>query len=183
LEEEEPSVNPEDTAGAEPTETVSSAQTGGDETELETIRSERDEMKDKYLRLYAEFDNYRKKTQKNKEDLARFANESLVYDLLPAIDSLDMALSHASEGNGEAFHALREGVENTLRELMRVLGKGGLKPIEATGRPFDPAFHHAMSLVEKTDMESNMVVEEFRKGYMFHEKVLRPSLVSVSKRV
>lgn len=183
MEDKEPSVNPEDASGTESPEPVSSSQTGQGETELDMIRSERDEMKDKYLRLYAEFDNYRKKTQKDKEELAKFANESLVYDLLPAIDSLDMALSHATEGNGDAFLALREGVENTLRELMRVLGKNGLKPIEALGRPFDPAYHHAMSVVEKPETESNMVVEEFRKGYMFHEKVLRPSLVSVSKKV
>lgn len=146
------------------------------------IQTELDEAKDKYLRLYAEFDNYRKKTQKDKEELIKYANEALVYDLLPVMDSLEMALKHSASGNSEALQSLVKGVENTLRELSRILEKSGLTAIEADSKPFDPAFHHAMSQVETPEMEDNMVVEEFRKGYMYKEKVLRPSMVSVSKR-
>lgn len=150
--------------------------------EAKTALAELQEAKDKYLRLYAEFDNYRKKTQKDKEELIKYSNESLVYDLLPAIDSLEMALKHSSEGNPEALQSLAKGVENTLRELKRTLEKIGLTEIEAQDKPFDPAYHHAMSQVEKKDAEDNTVVEEFRKGYIFKEKVLRPSLVAVSKK-
>ena len=149
----------------------------------DNIQTEFEEMKNKYLRLYAEFDNYRKKALKDKEELIKYANESLVYDILPVMDSLEMALKHSASGNSEALQALAKGVENTLRELSRILEKAGLTAIEADSKPFDPAFHHAMSQVETPEMEDNMVVEEFRKGYMYKEKVLRPSLVSVSKKM
>lgn len=150
--------------------------------QAESIKSELEEMKDKYLRLYAEFENYKKKTVKEKEDLIRYANESLIYELLSIIDNLEMALKHSMEGNSEAHHALVKGVENTLRELNRTLDKFGLTSIEALGKTFDPAYHHAMSQVETADVQDNTVVEEFRKGYLYKGKVLRPSLVAVSKK-
>lgn len=148
----------------------------------EALRAELDEAKDRYLRLYAEFDNYKKKVQKDREELINYSNESLVYELLPVMDSLEMALKHASEGNSEAFQALTKGVENTLREMIRTLEKSGLVSIEASGKPFDPAYHHAMTQVERSDSEGNMIVEEYRKGYLYKDKVLRPSLVAVSKK-
>lgn len=146
---------------------------------VESIQTELAETKDKYLRLYAEFENYKKKVQKDREDLIKYSNESLVYELLPALDHLEMALKHSGDKNSES---LVKGVENTFRELNRILEKFGLKAIEASGKPFDPAYHHAMSQVERDDVESNTVVEEFRKGYLYNEKVLRPSLVAVSKK-
>lgn len=147
---------------------------------VESMQAELAEAKDKYLRLYAEFENYKKKVQKDKEDLVKYSNESLIYELLPALDNLEMALKHSAEANSES---LIKGVENTLREFVRILEKFGLKSIDALGKPFDPAYHHAMSQVERDDVEGNMVVEEFRKGYLYNEKVLRPSLVAVSKKV
>jgi molecular chaperone GrpE len=137
------------------------------------------ELNDKYLRLYAEFDNYKKRTARDKEGLARFANESLLLEILPSIDHLEIALSHAG---GEPSRSLAEGVEMTLRELLRTLEKFGLKRIEAQGKPFDPEYHHAMSRVERDDVQEGMVVEELRKGYMYNDKVLRASLVAVSQR-
>jgi molecular chaperone GrpE len=146
---------------------------------VEAIQAELAEAKDKYLRLYAEFENYKKKVQKDREDLIKYSNESLVYELLPALDNLEMALRHSAEANSES---LIKGVENTFREFARILEKFGLKSIDALGKPFDPAYHHAMSQVERNDVEGNTVVEEFRKGYLYNEKVLRPSLVAVSKK-
>lgn len=137
------------------------------------------EANEKYLRLYAELDNYRKRVAKDKEELARYANEAILYELLPSIDHLEIALGHAE---GEPSRALAEGVEMTLRELLRTLEKFGLKPIEALGKPFDPEYHHAMSNVDRDDVKEGMVVEELRKGYMFNDKVLRASLVAVSRR-
>lgn len=147
---------------------------------VESIQAELADTKDKYLRLYAEFENYKRKVQKDREELIKYSNESLIYELLPALDSLEMALKHSDEKQSES---VVKGVENTLREMLRILEKFGLTAIEALGKPFDPAYHHAMSQVERDDVESNTVVEEFRKGYLFNEKVLRPSLVAVSKRV
>ena len=80
------------------------------------------------------------------------------------------------------MQSLRQGVENTHRELLRTLEKFGITPIEALNKSFDPAYHHAMSQVERDDVENNTVVEEFRKGYLYRDKVLRPSLVAVSKK-
>lgn len=149
---------------------------------VEALRAELNETKDKYVRLYAEFDNYRKKVAKDKEELVRYSNESLMFELLPFIDNLEMCLRHSAEAPVQGTQALVQGVENTVRELKRTLDKFGLTAIDAIGKPFDPAYHHAMSQVERADVEANTVVEEFRKGYLFREKVLRPSFVAVSKQ-
>jgi molecular chaperone GrpE len=150
------------------------------EQQKPAVNSEVDELNSKYLRLYADFENYRKRVNKDKEDLVRFGNESLLYELLPAIDNLELALKHAS---GETNSGLVQGVEVTLKELQRTLEKFGLVRIEAAGRPFDPAVHHAMSQVERPDMDEKMIAEEFRAGYRYRDKVLRPALVAVSIKV
>jgi molecular chaperone GrpE len=137
------------------------------------------ELNNKYLRLYAEFDNYKKRVNRDKEELSRYSNESLLYALLPVLDNLELALKHAS---CDPNTGVVQGVEITLKELQRTLEKFGLKRIEADGKEFDPAVHHAMMQVEREDMEEKMVAEELRAGYLYHEKVLRPSLVSVSVR-
>lgn len=136
-------------------------------------------LKDKYLRLYAELENYKKRVNKDKEYLAKYANESLLYELLPTLDHLRIALQHSSDENPSA---IAEGVQITLRELERTLEKFGLEAIEALGRPFNPEFHHAMNQVISEEAEENTVVQEYRKGYKYGDKVLRPSLVAVSKR-
>jgi len=149
---------------------------------VELIQAELEDTKGKYLRLYAEFENYKKKVQKDKEEFIKYSNETMAYELLPAIDNLDMALKHAGESNSDSLAALSQGVENTLREINRTLEKFGICSIEALNKTFDPAYHHAMTQVERADVENNTVVEEFRKGYLYKDKVLRPSLVAVSKK-
>ncbi len=136
-----------------------------------------EELNNKYLRLYAEFDNYKKRVNKDKEELVKYGNESLIYELLPIIDSLELALKHAQE---ESQAGIVQGVEMTLKELQRTLEKFGVSRIEAAGKKFDPSIHHAMTQVEREDIEEKMVAEELRTGYLFRDKVLRPSLVSVS---
>ncbi len=143
------------------------------------LTEELKEMSEKYLRLYAEFDNYKKRINKDKEELLKYGQESLLYELLTVIDNLDLALKHASD---EVSTGLIQGVEITYKELMKTLEKFGLTPVEAEGENFDPSVHHAMSQVERDDVEENIVVEEYRKGYKLKDKVLRPSLVSVSKK-
>jgi len=145
----------------------------------EKLETELQELNDKYLRLYAEFENYKKRVNKDKEELVNYGNESLLSGLLPVVDSLELALKHASDNVSEG---LVQGVEITMKELIKTLEKAGLNVIEAYGKPFDPAVHHAMTQVERDDVDENTVVEEFRKGYMLKEKVLRPSLVAVSKK-
>jgi molecular chaperone GrpE len=136
-----------------------------------------EELNNKYLRLYAEFDNYKKRVNKDKEELARYGNESLIYELLPVIDSLELALKHAT---GEAQTGVVQGVEMTLKELQRTLEKFGVAKIDATGKEFDPSIHHAMTQIAREDLEEKMIAEELRPGYLYRDKVLRPSLVAVS---
>jgi molecular chaperone GrpE len=151
--------------------------------DIDKLKTELDESSNKYLRLYAEFENYKKRVRKEKEEFFAYCNEDLLYELLPVIDNLEMALKHTTDGSKDALQSLKQGVENTLREMNRTLEKFGLKAIESAGRPFDPAYHHAMSQVEKPDVADKTVIEEMRKGYQYKEKVLRPSLVAVSKKL
>ncbi len=147
--------------------------------EKDRLTAELQEMNNKYLRLYAEFENYKKRVNKDKEELVKYGNESLLYELLPIIDNLEMALMHASNN---VSSGLVQGVEITLKELQKILEKFGLIAIEANNKPFDPLVHHAMTQNERDDIDEKIVVEEFRKGYMLRDKVLRPSLVAVSKK-
>jgi molecular chaperone GrpE len=168
------SVNKEET---EPKETEAVEETAV--AEKERLTAELQEMNDKYLRLYAEFENYRKRVNKEKEELVKYGNERLIHELLPVIDHLEMAMKHSKN---ETSEGLAQGVEITLKEFMRTLEKFGVTPIEAVNKPFDPSMHEAMVVVEREDIEENIVVEEFRKGYIFKEKVLRAPLVAVSKK-
>ncbi|MDP2158773.1 MAG: nucleotide exchange factor GrpE [Nitrospirota bacterium] len=163
--------------GEDDIELVTDSPEDEEEQEKPAAGSGADELNSKYLRLYADFENYRKRVNKDKEDLIRYGNESLLYELLPAIDNLELALKHAA---GEVNSGLVQGVEVTLKELQRTLEKFGLSRIDAAGKPFDPTVHHAMSQVERVDMDEKLIAEEFRAGYRYRDKVLRPSLVAVS---
>lgn len=160
------------------TETPSSESDKAEELKAQE-KSATDELNNKYLRLYAEFDNYKKRVNKDKEELVKYGNESLIYELLPIIDSLELALKHAT---GEPLIGIVRGVEMTLKELQRTLEKFGVIKIDATGKEFDPSIHHAMTQVEREDIEEKMVAEELRAGYFYRDKVLRPSLVAVSMK-
>jgi molecular chaperone GrpE len=163
--------------GEDDIELVSDSPEDQNEQQKSAVSSGTDELNGKYLRLYADFENYRKRVNRDKEDLVRYGNESLLYELLPAIDNLELALKHTT---GEVNSGLVQGVEVTLKELQKTLEKFGLSRIDAAGKPFDPAVHHAMSQVERDDMDEKLIAEEFRAGYRYRDKVLRPSLVAVS---
>jgi molecular chaperone GrpE len=132
---------------------------------------------DKFVRERADLENYRKRVQREKEDLLKYGNESLLLEILPVIDNMERALIHSSE---ESMSAVIEGVELTLSMLVAALKKFGVSPIEATGKMFDPAYHQAMTQVESADNAPNTVVEEFQKGYMLNDRLLRPAMVSVA---
>jgi len=138
------------------------------------------ELNDKYLRLYANFENYKKFAAKNRGELLHYANEIIMSDLLTVIDHLELALQHAS--GDAAKSSLAEGVEMTLKELTSILNKHGLSYIKTNDEPFDPNLHQAMSQIETEEVDENRVIKEFRKGYMFKDRVLRASLVEVSKK-
>ncbi len=147
--------------------------------QLENKETEAKNNYDRFLRQAAEFDNYKKRTSRDRDDAVRFAKESLIKDLLPIIDNLERAVAHAAGGgNGKPFV---EGVEMVLRSLVDALGKHGVTQISAVGQPFDPAKHEAMAQLETDAHEPNSVVEELHKGYMLHDRLLRPALVTVAK--
>jgi len=131
---------------------------------------------DKYLRERADIENYRKRVQKEKEEILKYGNESFILEILPAVDNLERAISHASEES-----AVIEGVRLTLSMLVSTLKKFGVTPLETpAGTPFDPAFHQAMGQVESDDQEPNTVVSEFQKGYLLNDRLIRPAMVTVA---
>lgn len=150
------------------------------EDNIDSLKEAVTEEKNKYLRLYAEFENYKKISARNKEELFKYANEGLMTDMLTVIDHLELALQHSSDENADPA-SLAEGVEITLKEMKNVLEKHGLVNIDASGKPFDPSIHHAISQVETEEFKENTIVQEFRKGYMLKERVLRAAMVAVSK--
>ena len=145
---------------------------------------ELEELQDRYLRLAAELDNYRKRVARERAELIRTAHEGLLLEFLPVLDNLERALAAArsSAGSSRASEALIEGVEITLRLFRGVLEKAGVREIETVGREFDPVVHHAVEQVRVTEVPENTVVEEVLRGYGLDQKVLRPALVKVSTR-
>jgi len=150
--------------------------------DAEKLKGELSEWKDKYLRLYADFENYKRLVAKDKEELIKYSNEKIMKELLSVIDHLELALQHTSNNADTSASALAEGVNMTLKELKSTLEKFGFVSIEALGKPFDPYLHHAMSQVESDEVDENTVIAEYRKGYMLKERVLRAALVGVSKK-
>jgi molecular chaperone GrpE len=134
---------------------------------------------DKLLRERADLENYRKRASREKEDLLNYGIKSFVEEVLPVVDNLERALEHANE---DGLPALVEGVRMTHALLLTALKKFGVCAVEGTcGAMFDPAFHQAMSQVETADQPGNTIVQEFQKGYLLKERLLRPSMVSVAK--
>jgi molecular chaperone GrpE len=134
---------------------------------------------DLYLRSQAEIENMKKRNRKEKEDWHKYSNETLIKQIIPVMDSLEKAISHSN--NEKTLHALREGVELTLKGLVNALNKAGLEEIRAKGEPFDPAFHEAVSQVEDDQVEAGRVVQEIQKGYTLNKRLIRPAMVVVSK--
>ncbi len=149
--------------------------------ELEQKTREAAEANDKYLRTYADFENYRKRMQRDQAEFRKYANEQLALELLSVVDHLGLALKHAAEA-GESNEGLRQGVELVYKQFRDVLEKVGVKPFPAEGEPFDPAKHDAVMQVTTADAPENTVVQVFQDGYLYHDKVLRHAKVGVSKK-
>ena len=128
----------------------------------------------KYLRLMADFQNYKKRVEKEKKDLYSYANEKLVTELLAVLDNFERALAHEDSGDG-----FKEGMEMIFKQLMDVLEKSGLAEIAALGEDFDPNFHNAVMTEETEEYESGKVSGVLQKGYTLNGKVIRPSMVKV----
>jgi len=136
------------------------------------------ELNDKYLRLAAEFDNYKRLAQRDQRDQIRFGNEQLLKELLPVVDNLERAIK--ASRNGGSPDVLIQGVELTLKQLTGALTRFHVKPVETIGQPFDPATHQAVTSVASEKIPEQHVVDEFQRGYCLHDRILRPAMVSVS---
>lgn len=149
------------------------------EEALAASREEAAKNRDLYLRTLADLENYRKRAQREKEELSRFANENLLRELLPVIDNLERAIEHARGDQGGG--GILQGVEMTLSQFVKVLEKAGVKPVAAVGEPFDTARHEAMGHEESADFAPQTVVRELQKGYLLNDRLLRPAMVLLAK--
>lgn len=148
---------------------------------LEKTKKEAAENYDKYLRISAELENYKRRAIKERADAINYGNERLIKDILPIVDSLERALDHAY--NSEDFDAFVEGLRLIYDNLLVSLEKQGVERIDAAGEDFDPNFHEAMLQVETEEYENNKIVEELEKGYLLNGRLLRPVKAAISKSI
>jgi molecular chaperone GrpE len=148
--------------------------------EAAALRQQHDELNDKYLRLAAEYDNFRRRSLRERQDALKYGNENLVRELLATVDNLERAVGHGREELGEQAVQLLAGVELTFRSLMQTLEKFGVKEVEALGSAFDPNVHQAIRQVPSDTHPAGSVAEVLQKGYLLADRLLRPALVGVS---
>ncbi len=142
--------------------------------EKEALESQNQELEAKFLRLQADFDNFRKRSRQEKEDIQLLANKQLICSFLPIVDNFQRALADPADCG-----SFKEGVEMIYRQFMAILNQAGVEEIEALGNPFDPEFHEAVMQAEASDDKKGLVLMEIQKGYTFHGRLLRPSMVQV----
>lgn len=149
------------------------------EKELELAKSESKEANEKHIRLYAEFENFRKRAQKEKQDLIQFTQEEVLKEFLQILDDLERGLAHTEKSKD--LKVLLDGVKLVEKNMLSLFEKFGLTALETVGQPFNPHVHEAMSHQESTEHAPDTVAAEFRKGYLLKGKLVRPALVAVAK--
>jgi molecular chaperone GrpE len=149
-------------------------------TKLEEKEQEAKENYDRFLRNAAELENYKKRTARQMDEFRKYANDSLIMELLTVVDNLERAIqSSLDDENSNA--SVVAGVQMTLNEILKILDKFGVKPIAALEQAFDPVFHQAVMQEESNDSPAQTVTKELQKGYLLHDRLLRPAMVVVSK--
>lgn len=147
-------------------------------TDMSELQKQRDDLYDRLLRTSAEFDNYRKRIDRERQQASESAAAGLISDLLPLIDDFERALKTDAGTGAEGY---RQGVELIHKQLIEMLRRRGVRPIEALGADFDPHFHQAVSYEPAEGRRDGEVIEEFRRGYMLGDRLLRPAMVKVAK--
>ena len=137
------------------------------------------EMQDRYLRLNAEFDNYKKRMMRENSDRLKYFNMELIKELLPSVDNLERAISHAGDENSDLENMI-EGLQMVYKAIQEAFGKFGVSKIESIGKEFDPNCHQAVGMIESQEVPENHVAEECLKGYYLHDRIIRPTMVRVS---
>jgi molecular chaperone GrpE len=146
---------------------------------LEAKEQEAKETYDRLLRVSADFENYKKRSARETEEFRKYANQTLLKEMLSVVDNLELAINSSNHRKKTDKHLI-EGLNLTLNEILRVFEKFNVKPIEAQGQTFDPAFHEAVMREETDNFPENTVVSEFQKGYLIHDRLLRPAMVVVA---
>jgi molecular chaperone GrpE len=175
--EHEPAAAAAEAAAAAPAGAAEAAEAAVDP--LAAAQAEAARNWDLYLRERAELENFRKRTQRDKEEFRIFTRKELLLEVLPVLDNLERALSHAGQ-NGES-QGLLEGVTMTVTQFRKVVEDFGARPMVTVGAPFDPNLHQAMAQTETAGQPPGTVVSEYQRGYLLHDRLLRPALVVVAK--
>jgi molecular chaperone GrpE len=176
---EDKKVEKSDSNKKDVTETVDLIK--GMEEKVESLKKEAAETHDRLLRLAAEFENYKKRSVREMNDFRKFANENFVKAMLPVVDNLDRAIE-SSSNDIHANSSVVEGVNMTLREILKVFEQYNITPFESLGKTFDPSLHQAVMQENDEAYPENTVSKELQKGYMIHDRLLRPAMVVVSKK-
>jgi len=170
-------------AGAEPLVPVEPTTVTAEQlNELKERAAKADEHWDRLLRTTADFDNFKKRAAREKQEAIKYANEGLLQKLVPVLEHLDMALAAAPTAGDPVAESLQKGVTMISQQLRSVLAEAGLEELSALGKPFDPNFHEAISQQETTEVPDGHVVHEVRKGYKYRDRLLRPASVVVAKQ-
>jgi molecular chaperone GrpE len=151
-------------------------------TELKERAARADENWERLLRTSADFDNFKKRAAREKQEAIKYANESLLQKLMPVLDNFEMALAAAQKSGPDAGQSLQAGVSMIFQQLKNALAEAGLEEVDAVGKLFDPNFHEALSQQETSDVPEGQVVQQLRKGYKLRERLLRPASVVVAKQ-
>ena len=174
---------PQPAAAAEPLVPVEPATVTAEQlTELKERAGRADENWERLLRTTADFENFKKRAAREKQEAIKFANEGLLQKLLPVLENLDMALAATQTARPEAGQSLQAGVNMISQQLKGVLAEAGLEELDALGKPFDPNLHEALMQKETPDVPEGQVVQQLRKGYKFRDRLLRPAGVVVAKQ-
>jgi molecular chaperone GrpE len=150
--------------------------------ELKQRAAKADEHWERLLRSAADFENFKKRAAREKQDAIKFANENLLQKLIPVLDNFDMALSATQNAQGGGLQAMQTGINMIHQQLKHALQEAGLEEVDATGKPFDPNLHEAVSQREVADAPEGQVVQQLRKGYKLRDRLLRPANVVVAKK-
>ena len=154
-------------------------------SELDQATSEREEFRTKLLRSAADLENFRKRKEREKEEMRRYGVDKIVLDLLPAVDNMERALEHASDGAEEGSKAASviDGIKMVHRQLITALEKHGVQSFDSVGERFDPRHHEAIQQIDTSEHETGTIMQEYQKGYFLHDRLLRPALTVVAKHV
>jgi molecular chaperone GrpE len=169
--------------GAEPLVQVETANVSAEQfEELKARAAKADDNWERLLRTTADFDNFKKRAAREKQDAIRYANEALLEKLVPVLDNFDAALSATQANPNGAAESLQAGVAMIFQQLKKVLTESGLEELDANGQKFDPNFHEAVSQQESADVPEGQVLQQLRKGYKLRDRLLRPATVIVAKK-